>query len=82
MHADLVRAPGFEPAGEERGDAEALDHLVMRARRLAGGDDRHRRAPRRMAADRGVDRAAARDVARRERLVLPLHRARRELAHE
>ena len=82
MHADLMRAARLEPAREQRRDAEALDDFVVRARRLAGRDDRHRRAPRRMAADRRIDGAAARDVARGERQVLALHGARRELAHE
>ena len=48
----------------------------MRARGLSRGHDRHRRAPGRMPADRRVDRAAARDVARRERRYLAGHRSR------
>ena len=82
MHADLVRAAGLEPAAQQRRVAEALEDVDVRARRLARGDDRHRRALGRMAADRRVDRVAAREVARGEREVLARHRARLQLAHE
>ena len=60
MHADLVRAAGLEPAAEQRRDAESLEHREVRARRLSRGDDGHRRAARRMPADRRVDGVAAR----------------------
>ena len=68
MHANLVRAAGLERAAQERRHAEALDDADVRARRLALGDDRHRRALRRMAADRRVDdrRARRRRRARRQ----------------
>ena len=82
VDADLVRASGLEATGEQRRDAEALEHVVVRARGLAGRDDRHRRALRRMAADRRVDGAAAREVADRERHVLAPDGARLQLAHE
>ena len=73
MHADLVRAAGLEPAGEQRAIAEALAHVVVRARGFPAGDDRHRRAPHRMAADRRIDRAAAGDVAGGERQIFAVH---------
>src|SRR5262249_46984484 len=50
MHADLMRAPGFEPAFEKRGEglaglgvgAEFLEHPVTRTRGLAlAAQDRH-----------------------------------------
>src|SRR5215831_8643141 len=82
MHADLVRAPRLEPAREQRGRAEALDDRVMRARGLAGRNDRHRRAPRRMAPDRCLDRSAVAEVAGRERQVFAMDGTCRELTHE
>ena len=82
VHADLVRAAGLQPAADERRGAEALDDLDVRARRLAGRDDGHRRALRRMAADRRIDRRRAREVAVHDRQVLALDRARLQLADE
>ena len=82
VHADLVRASGLQPAAQQRRVAEALDHLVVGARGLARGHDRHRGAARRMATDRRVDGAAAGDVAARERQVLAAHAARLQLADE
>src|SRR5262249_18070970 len=64
VHADLVRAPGLEPAGEEACDrravaaAVALEHLPMRHRGAAARTHRHLLARARMAADRLVDGAA------------------------
>src|SRR6266850_2951770 len=57
MHADLVRAAGLEPAFDERGAAEALEHAIARARRLAAVRHRHARARSDIAADRRVDGA-------------------------
>ena len=43
MHADLMRAPGFQPAFHQRGAVEYLPGAVMRDCQpaTAGGDDRH-----------------------------------------
>ncbi len=82
VHADLVRAPGFEAALHERGGAEALDDVDVRARGLAGRDDGHLGALRRMAPDRRVDRRRAREVAEHDRDVLALDAARRQLPDE
>ncbi len=83
MHANLVGAPGFEPALDERAFREAFDGKVMRARRLAAlPDDRHLRALHGMATERGIHRAAGRDLAMHQREVVALHRARLQLAHQ
>ena len=82
MHADLVGASRLEPAAQQRGEAEALQHFDMGARRLPRGDDRHRRATRRMPADRRVDGAAARDVARGQREIFAGHGSRLQRPHE
>ena len=82
VHADLVRAPGFEAALHERGGAEALEDVDVRARGLAGRDDGHLGALRRVASDRRVDRRRARQVAEDDRDVLPLDAARRQLPDE
>ena len=70
MHSDLVSAPGLEPAGEQRCDAEAFDDFVMGSCRLSSDDDSHCRSPRRMPADRRIDHAAALDVTCRERFTV------------
>src|SRR3954470_18274202 len=61
VDADLVRPPGLEPHTEERVARQELDHLEVR-HRLARRR-RVERMPRRVvtvAADRRIDRAAAR----------------------
>src|SRR5215831_7943323 len=64
VDADLMRAPGFEPAGEETrhrraiAAAVAFEHLPMGDRGAPAGAHRHLVADARMAADRLVDRAA------------------------
>ena len=82
VHADLVRASGFERAAHQRRDAEALDHADVRAGRLSRSDDRHRRALCGMASDGRVDRGGALHVAAHDREVVALHRARLQLPHE
>ena len=82
VHADLVRAPGLEPAPHDRRDRHALEDVDVRARRLAARHHRHRRALRRMTADRRIDRHVARHVAVDDGEVLARDRARGELAHE
>src|SRR5215210_280809 len=52
MHAYLMGATRLEPALEQCRFGVARDHLVMRDRRLATGDDRHARAADRVAPDR------------------------------
>ena len=54
----------------------------MRARALPGGHDRHRRAAGRMPADRRIDGAAPREVARRQREIFAGHRPRLQRAHQ
>src|SRR5262249_27615201 len=64
VDADLVRASGLEPAGNEARDrravtaAVALEHLPMRHRRAAPGTHSHLLACVRGAADRLADGAA------------------------
>src|SRR3954470_14168358 len=61
VDADLVRPPGLEPHTEERVARQELDQLEVRHRLARRG--RIERMPRRVvtvAADRRVDRAAAR----------------------
>src|SRR5215472_4488814 len=64
VDADLMRAPGFEPAGDEArhrraiAAAVAFEHLPMGDRRPPAGAHRHLVADARMAADRLVDGAA------------------------
>ena len=82
VHADLVGAAGFEPAAQQGGVGVALEHLVMRHCRPSARDHRHLRARDRVAADRRVDLAVARDAAVHHREVLALDAARLELAHE
>jgi hypothetical protein len=82
VHANLMCATRLETAPQQCRDTESLDDLEVRARGLPGGDDRHRRAVARMAADRRVDDAARGDVAARERGVLARHAARLHLANQ
>src|SRR5262245_50230566 len=64
VDADLVRAPGLEPAGNEARDRRAVapplafEYLPMRDRRAAARAHRHLLARVRVAADRLVDGAA------------------------
>src|SRR5581483_2202663 len=53
MHADLVRAPGLEPALDQRRAPEALEYPVRRARGLAARAHRHAGAGADVARDRG-----------------------------
>src|SRR5213593_632991 len=67
VHADLVRAPGLEPAFDERGAAEALEHAIGGARRLAAVRDGHARARPGVAPYGSVDPAARRWIALHQR---------------
>src|SRR5438552_14138016 len=82
VHADLVRAPGLEPAFDERGAAETLEHPIAGARGLAAVCNGHARARSGVAAYGGVDPAARRRIALHQRDVDPLHAALGELLHE
>src|SRR6202789_3410178 len=59
MHADLMGAPGLQPALDQAGErprAETLDHAVARARELAAGSHhRHALADARIASDLALD---------------------------
>ena len=72
--------PVSRRALDERGDRVALARLDVRARDAPAGDHGHRRARRRMARDRRVDRHRALDVAVGDRQVLALDAARRQRA--
>ncbi len=82
VNADLVRAAGLEAAGEQRAVAETLAHLIARDGCFAGRDDRHRRAPDRMTADRRVDRATMDDVSGGERQIFAVDALCLQLAHK
>src|SRR5437867_4607546 len=82
VHADLVRAPGLEPAFDERGAAEALEHPIGGARGLAAVRDGHARARPGVAAYGSVDRAARRWIALHQRGVAARPAALGELLHE
>src|SRR5687768_7017402 len=82
MHADLVRASGLEPAFEQGRVSEALNDLVMRRGFPAAGADGHARAAHRVAADRGLDFAVARDASMYDRRILAIDGARLQLPYE
>src|SRR3954468_20249799 len=82
VHADLVRAPGVQAAFDERGAAEALEHPISRARRLAAMRDRHAGAHLRVAPDRRIDGAARWRTAPHEPQANAAPGALGELLHE
>ena len=74
VHADLVRAAGFEPAASSVACAKRASTSVVRDARACRVHDRHARALRRVAADRRIDGAARVDAAMYEREVFALAR--------
>src|SRR5436190_23585485 len=82
MNADLVRAAGLEPAFDQGGMAEALEHPERGARRLAALVYRHAGAHAHVAAERRVDDAAGRRIALHQREVNPAHAALGKLPGE
>ena len=82
VNAYLMGPTGLEPAGEQRAIAKSLAHFIARHRGFPAGDDRHRRAPDRVTADRRIDRAAAGDVAGGERQIFAMDASCLQLAHQ
>jgi len=81
VHAHLMRAPGFEPALDQRRVAELAQLAPMRHRAPTAGDDRDLLAVDRRPRERRVDRALQQPRhARDDRLVPPIDRMRLELA--
>ncbi len=74
VHADLVRASGFEAALEQRGVERSVPERGSGcAPACRPAHDRHARALHRMPANGGVDRAARRQAAAHQRQILALH---------
>ena len=79
VHADLVGAPGFQPAFEQRVRAEALAQAEMGDRIAAIVAHGHADAVARMAVDRRIGGAAGHQRADHHRQVLAMHFARGQL---
>ena len=82
MHADLVRAAGFEMHARQRVRAKSLLDAVVRHGFAPVAAHRHLRALRAMAADGFIDGAAAGHGAGAHREILALDLVRAELRHE
>jgi len=83
MHADLVGAPGFEPARDERGGGKPLERRVVGHRRPAARCDRNPLPVDRVPPDRfGNDSLVPPDPAADQRQVRPDDRMRLELGGE
>ena len=82
VHADLMRATGFEPATQQAQTGMPLHHVVMRDGRFAQRVHHALGAVVRVAPDRRVDAAGAIDFTVHQRDVFALHSARLQLAHQ
>src|SRR5439155_572763 len=82
VNADLVRAPRFQPAFDQRRAAEALQDAKRSARRLAAVRYRHANPRADVAAHRGIDHSARRRIALHDREVHAAHRPIGELLRE
>ncbi len=78
VHADLVRAPGFEAAFDQGHRAEAFAHAVVGDRVAAILAHRLFQAIVRVATDRRIDAAAGDHRAVHDRRVLAMHRRARD----
>ena len=82
MHANLVGTARLQRTFDQGAVQKAFENAVMGARRFAGPDHRHFGSLRGMAAHRRIDRATLFESPPRQCLVVALHRARLQLAHE